>query len=100
MPLIWRTMKMEHGVPAIGRGASLLGVRIGSRPEDDIAPDNEGFVGPGAGGMSVVPSVGALPPHRLPRRLRQIFPDRFPEASGSNALHCWSMGEGPFEDWL
>ena len=41
-------------------------------------------------------SVDALPPHRLPRRLQQKYPERFPEAMAPNGVHCWSMGQGAF----
>lgn len=91
MPLIWRGMRMSEDRPEVGRGGNLLGVRVGSGETDDI-PEENGCVQPGTGGMSVSPSLETLPPHRLPRRLRS----RFPEASGSNRLHCWSMGDGPF----
>jgi hypothetical protein len=47
--------------------------------------------------MSVSPSVDALPTHRLPRRLLKKYPERFPDASGSNRLICWWMGEGAFD---
>jgi hypothetical protein len=87
-------MKMDGTRPQIGRGAALLGVRFG--PNMDVNPDEQGLVGPGEGGMSVSPNPDTLPPHRLPRRLRAIFPTRFRDASGPNALHCWWMGEGPF----
>src|SRR5258707_6859912 len=96
MPLIWRGMKMDEDGPAIGRGALLLGVRIGPDENDDINPDGDGCVQPERGGMSVSPSVEALPPHRLPRRLLKKYPERFPEASAPNGVHCWSMGEGAF----
>jgi hypothetical protein len=48
------------------------------------------------GGMSVSPRVEALPPHRQPGRLFKKDPERFPEATGPNGLHCWWMGEGAF----
>jgi hypothetical protein len=96
MPLIWNGMKMDGGGPAVGRGAVLLGVRVGPGENDDISPDADGFVTPGRGGMSVSPSLDALPPHRVPRRLQKKYPERFPDASAPNGVHCWSMGEGPF----
>jgi hypothetical protein len=96
MPLIWKGMKMDGAGPAVGRGALLLGVRVGPGENDDINPNVDGCVEPARGGMSVSPSVEALPPHRLPRRLQKKYPQRFPEASGPNGVHCWSMGEGPF----
>jgi len=96
MPLIWRAMKIEGDRPQVGRGAFLLGVRVGPGENDDVNPDEEGYVHPRCGGMSVSPSLGALPPHRLPRRLRHAYPERFPEARAPNSIHCWSMGEGAF----
>jgi hypothetical protein len=46
--------------------------------------------------MSVSPNLASLPTHRMPRRLKAKYPERFADATGSNQLHCWSMGEGPF----
>lgn len=91
-------MKSDGDKPKVGRGAILLGVRVGPAENDDINPDAEGWVYPGQGGMSVSPSVDALPPHRLPRRLRDAYPERFPDASGPNGMHCWSMGMGAFAE--
>ena len=86
-------MDGEH--PEVGRGAKLLGVRCGMGESDDL-PVNGDEVEPGTGGMSVAPSLDALPSHRLPRRLKTKYPDRFSDAAGSDRLHCWSMGEGEF----
>jgi hypothetical protein len=97
MPLIWRAMRIDGDGPEIGRGASLLGVRVGAGENDDINPDGDGCVQPGQGGMSVSPSVNTLPGHRLPRRLKEAYPDRFPEATASNRVHCWWLGEGGFD---
>ena len=96
MPLIWRAMKADNEKPQIGRGKKLLGVLVGPAANDDINPDEDGYVHPATGGMSVSPKVEALPTHRLPTRLRKKYPERFPDASGPNGLHCWWMGEGPF----
>lgn len=95
MPLVWRGMRMADARPEIGRSGNTLGVRVGPAPGDDI-PENGGFVYPGTGGMSVSPTLEAVPAHRLPRRLRGKFPARFPDARGPNQLHCWSTGEGEF----
>jgi len=97
MPLIWRAMRADGENPEVGRDAAALGVRVGDGENDDINPDGDGFVNPGIGGMSVSPSVDAFPVWRIPKRLRDKFPDRFPQASGSNRLCCWWMGEGAFE---
>src|SRR5437764_12603582 len=96
MPLIWRAMKPDADRPQVGRGPVLLGVRVGPGENDDVNPDVEGCLRPGLGGMSVAPSVEALPPHRLPRRLHKKYPERFPDATGPNGVHCWWAGEGTF----
>jgi len=96
MPLIWRAMKADTDGPQVGRGAALLGVRVGSGENDDVNPDGDGYLHPGRGGMSVAPSPEALPPHRLPRRLQKKYPERFPDATGPNGVHCWGIGEGAF----
>jgi hypothetical protein len=72
-----------------------LGVRVGPQPGDDI-PEKDGHVQPGTGGMSVSPSLETLPSHRIPRRFKDKYPERFPDATGSNRLHCWFMGDGAF----
>jgi hypothetical protein len=86
---------MASDLPETGRGANQLGVRIGPSEKDEIA-EEDGWVQLNTGGMSVAPTVDKLPTHRIPRRLREKHPDRFPDATGSNQNHCWSMGEGEF----
>jgi hypothetical protein len=95
MPLLWRGMRMKDDQPEVGRGKNLLGVVVGSDPGDDIA-ETDGQVQPGTGGMSVAPTADLLPSHRVPKRLKVKYPDRFPDAVGSNQLHCWSLGDGAF----
>ncbi len=95
MPLIWRGMRMTDERPEVGQGANSLGVRIGAGAHDDIR-EEDGQVQPNTGGMSVSPSLETMTPLRIPRRLREKFPERFPFAKGSNQLHYWSMGEGAF----
>jgi hypothetical protein len=54
----------DDGLPALGRSARSLGVRIGI----DIHLDEASHVEPGTGGMSVAPqSVWNVPNHRRPR---------------------------------
>lgn len=88
MPLVYRSMFGENGVPRIGRSATALGVRIPT----DIAPDANDRVAPGTGGMSVAPSWRSLPSHRIPRRLREFAPD----ATGNDKMFCWRYGNGEF----
>lgn len=95
MPLVWREMRMVDGQPEVGRAKNMLGVLVGPGAEDDIR-EHGGQVSPGTGGMSVSPTQDTLPLFRIPKRLREKYPDRFPEATGKNSHHCWSMGEGEF----
>lgn len=90
MPKIYRVMEVENGYPRVGTAARCLGVRVPA----DIEPDATGMVHCSESGMSVGPSVAALPTHRIPGRLRNIAPD----AAGKNSDYVWSMGEGPFAD--
>lgn len=95
MPLVWRGMIIAGDQPETGPGKNLLGVVVGSGERDDI-PEKAGKVMPGTGGMSVSPSLDTIPTHRLPKRLKNKYPTRFPDATGSNRLHCWSLGDGEF----
>ena len=88
MPRVYRVMKRSDGKPALGATATTLGVRSSI----DIAPDASGDVHPNNGGMSVSPSLRALPMFRVPRRLQALVPG----AAGSNSHAVWRMGEGPF----
>jgi hypothetical protein len=88
-------MRMVDGEPELGRGKNQLGVLVGSDEHDDLVEEG-GQVRPHTGGMSVSPSLETLPLFRIPRRLRDKYPERFPDATGSNNLHCWRLGEGEF----
>lgn len=68
----------------MGRSARCLGVRV----PRDIAPDADGFVTTGRGGMSVAPdSLWNLPHHRRPRTLGR-------GSTGPDGDHVFSV-EGP-----
>jgi hypothetical protein len=88
MPRIYRVMKEDQGKPMVGASATTLGVRVPT----DIAPDAAGDVHSATGGMSVSPSLRALPARLIPRRLRHMVP----RAAGNDRLLVWSMGDGPF----
>ena len=90
MPVIYRAMTHEEDKPKVGLTARTLGVRS----DVDITPDQNGWVIPKAGGMSVAPSWRELPPHRIPLRLRPIAHD----ACGRDDDACWRMGSGAFVD--
>ena len=95
VPLIYRGMLMDGDRPALGGGANFLYVRCSLDDSGDIR-EEDGMVLPRTGGMSVAPTQESLPPHRQPRRLKQRYPDRFPDAKGSDKLYCWHMGAGIF----
>lgn len=66
MQKLFRTMRADGVVPALGRSARTLGVRAGV----DIQVDDRGFVDPKTGGMSVAPDDPMnLPPARKPRAM-------------------------------
>ena len=81
-------MENDNGLPRIGNTARRLGVRV---PED-IQPDDADMVHCGEKGMSVAPSVAALPRHRVPRRLRHLAEG----AAGKSSDCVWSLGSGRF----
>src|SRR5436190_894128 len=71
MTLYRSMMEAADGLPVIGPGGRLLGVRPGSSPSPDVlAIDDGDLVFPGGGGMSVAPTDPlALPKHRRPASL-------------------------------
>ncbi len=97
MPRIFRSMKKDaDGFPLVDQTNKGLGVCAGVvSGVVDIRVDESGNVVRDAKeGMSVAPNWRKLPPHLISRRLV----DKVPKASGSPALCCFRMGEGPFED--
>ena len=69
---LYRSMTEDHdGLPAVGPGGRLLGVRPGNAPVADVpAVDAADQVLPGQGGMSVAPDDPLhLLRHRRPRSL-------------------------------
>ncbi len=97
MARVYRCMISTPEGPRIGRDAKSLGVRVpdtnSGKSNCDVALNEHGQVSPGEGGMSVAPTVTALPEHRIPRRLRHLAP----RATGNNDLAVWRFGEG---EWL
>lgn len=100
MPRIYRVMKQSavDAKPEIGDTATKLGVR-----ESDLAPGAGGEAVPGKGGMSVVSSIAGLrrrmqscrfPPDMVPKRLHDA--GAILGAIGSNSLHLYRHGVGPF----
>ena len=82
-------MEQDEGKPRVGIARNQLGARVGV----DIHPDGEQVFPTGSDGISVAPTVGALPSFLIPLRLR----DRgFPKATGSELLTVWVHGDGPF----
>lgn len=87
-PLIYRAMKVDSGRPMIGTSSMMLGARV----PKDVAPDGDGNVHPGGGGMSVQPRLVDIPAMFLPRRLKHLNRN----AAGNNNVVVFRMGEGPF----
>ena len=87
MPKVYRVMVEEDGQPKLGLGSRCLGVRV---PQDIQSPG--GNVIPETGGMSVAPSLQALPPGLVPKRLRHLYEGAIGPDSGA----VWSHGNGPF----
>src|SRR5438132_2726767 len=74
----FRSMKEDaNGLPAIGAGGRMLGVRPGTSTSPDVlAVKPTDLVSPGDGGMSVAPDDPAgLPRHRRPTSLGGIGRD-------------------------
>jgi hypothetical protein len=74
------------GLPLVGRSARQLGIRLGR----DVVPNDQGFVVPGGGGMSVATgSHWNLPAHRRPRMMGR--------GSSGNPSDCVYRVALPFE---
>lgn len=88
MPAIYRAMLPDGVRPKVGASARTLGVRV----PKDIEPDTSGHVHPGPHGMSVAPSLRALPHELVPKRLRHLHKG----AVGPDSSKVWRHGEGSF----
>ncbi len=67
MPTVYRAIRRDDdGRPKL---SNVMGWGLGIREGVDISADGEGVVHPGTGGMSVVPAIEHLRPHRLPAHL-------------------------------
>jgi len=66
MSTVYRGMKVDNdGLPHVGRSAKKLGVRVDPAAErSDILADEQGYVTPGTGGMSVNTDIKEIPSHR------------------------------------
>jgi hypothetical protein len=96
-------MQADGNGPMVGHAQNdTLGVREKVILEDgrevgDVRPI-DGVVQPDTGGMSVSPSVQYLPPHLIPKNLRN---HGYPAARRSTSLpntFPWHMGEGDFAE--
>lgn len=82
-------MIKDGNLPMVGTQPRMLGAA-----SKDIAADEAGNVPPGRDGISVAPSLRALPLHLIPKRLRYLAPD----ATGNNTNVIWRHGDGAFLD--
>jgi hypothetical protein len=87
-------MHADGEKPRIGTCGKSLGVRVAPAKIQDITLNDDGTVSPKTGGMSVAPSVHALPDFLIPARLVS----KFPRARGNDNLVCWKLGDGEFVD--
>lgn len=89
---------MQDDLPLVGTGPNMLGVRVPTVEQPDrtvdVSPDGVGMVHPYGGGLSVARSVDDLPPHFVPKRLKNFVEG----ASSSNNRYIWSMGRGSFSE--
>lgn len=93
MPRIYRTMKRaDDGLPLVEATARGLGVRVPPDTRSDVDVDSAGNVILNGRGMSVAEHWRHIFPGMIPARLD----DGHNGARGSDELHCWRMGEGPF----
>ena len=96
MPRVYRSMKEDPdhpGQPLVGASAGSLGVREPPAHYADVDVDSSGCVMLNGRGMSVADHWSHLPPHRIPKRLR----DDANGAVGKDHLSCWALGKGVFE---
>jgi hypothetical protein len=91
MPLVFRVMKKD-GNGNLLIAPNSLGVRYGGGPVNDVTLDANGMVvlnGPEQEGMSVFDAIETIPAPRRPKGHG---------GHGMGNIHCYRMGEGPFED--
>lgn len=95
MPKLYRSMKRTaDGIPVVGSQPKELGVREPPSVNADVDVDDRIHVILNGKGMSVAENWRRLLPHLIPKRLKEQGLSA--DASGSNALACWTMGNGPF----
>jgi hypothetical protein len=107
MAKVFRSMlPANDGLPECRNDAKGLGVRAATdqpRPAlIDITPDTAGYVAPPVGGsaaegMSVAQSWFEMPPHRIPKRLRDVAPFDAEVAAGRDDFKIFSHGAGAFQ---
>jgi hypothetical protein len=96
IPQMYRSMYAEDGRPKVGTSDGQLGARVpgGASRGQDIAPDAQGQVHPGQGGMSVSRSLREIHYLHIPSRLKGLPGIR--KARGDAARKVWRMGSGTF----
>ena len=95
MPRIYRAMLSKDARPEVGNSKNMLGVRVPPAELVDIVPDAEGNVTPCGKGMSVNPTLTAMPLVFVPRRWRELD-KKFRGARGDTPLEVFCHGEGEF----
>jgi hypothetical protein len=85
-------MLKEDTLPVVGDDDNMLGVRSPPHRRADVAPDDDGNVHPGKGGMSVNCDWTKMYVNHVPKRYKHLVK----HARGSNKKSIWEMGEGDF----
>ena len=89
---LFRTMRADtDGQPVVGRGFSMLGVRIAG-PQPDLRILDDGTIMPEAGGMSAF-----IDPRQMPKSLR---PRNLPEKPGESPFPCFSLADAKLPSTL
>lgn len=95
--MIFRSMLQEDSSPVIGIEDNMLGVRIPPSDPCDVTPDDQNFVNPGDGGLSVCSGISKLPRPLIPKRFRDIDP-RYKNARGDEPLEIFRLGDREFAE--
>jgi len=101
MSFIIRSMLHDGDGPLVGSDDNMLGVRVPPHPRADVTLDEDGYVSPAAGGLSINQDWKRMHVNHIPSRYKHLVMD----ARGSNKKSLWQLGSlafanGPISDGL